>query len=172
MSEWESLSKPSALPDGTRDVPLGFCWYCRRRINVRDETWRSRPYDLMAHVDCETLWMASPPGVDRREYTGDEADPANYFSIADLAGYFEALEEFVRNHHPSRRPRYVTEPRLQPQLDARVERMYEDAESRLIGPDNPCRRPGEDDAAYLLRVVSGADDEDDDNDDDERGPGG
>jgi hypothetical protein len=50
--------------------------------------------------------------------------------------------------------------------------MYEDAESRLIGPDNPSRRPGEDDAAYLLRVVSGADDEDDDNDDDERGPGG
>ncbi len=152
MSDWDDLSAPSALPDVARDVPLGYCWFCRRRIDVSAETWRPLPNDLMAHVDCETLWSASPLVVARRDYEDDDG--------VDLGTYFEDLEIFVRDLHPARGRRYVTEPRLQDALDARVEQMCQDAETRLLGPDNPWRRPGEDDQAYLRRVVLDDDDKD------------
>lgn len=156
MREWDDLAQPSALPDIARDVPLGFCWYCRRRIDISQEAWRLLPHDQMAHTDCETVWMASPvgPTASRREY--EEQD--------DLGGYFEEQEELVHDLHPVRRHPYTTEPRLQAQLDARVEALYERAVHELLSPDNPHRLTGEDDQAYLQRIVD--DDEGDDEEDD------
>jgi hypothetical protein len=149
MSEWDELSK-STLPDASRDVPLGYCWHCRRRIDVGGEVWRLLPHDLMAHVDCETLWGDSPAMVQsRRAY--EEQD--------DLAGYFEELEELVRSLHGHR---YVTEPRLQVALDARLERLSQWALHELLGADNPWRQPGEGpDEYHRRRVLLDEDDEDD-----------
>ena len=152
MSEWDQLSKPSALPDITRDVPLGFCWYCRRRIDVATEAWRPLPHDAMAHVDCETLWGDAPA------ICFSKGDPENY------EDYFVEREELVHNLFPDRRFRYITEPRLQDRLDALVEAIYQRSVRELLDLDNPCRRPGEDDQAYLDRVVS---EEEADGDDDE-----
>jgi hypothetical protein len=155
MSEWDELAQPSALPDIARDVPLGFCWYCQRRIDVREEAWRPLPHDLMAHTDCQTLFLASPSLVmSRRDY--EEQD--------DLDGYFEEQEELVHDLHPGRRHHYTTEPRLQARLEARVEELYQRAVHALLSPDNPHRLTGEDDQAYLKRIV---DDEGEDDDEEE-----
>jgi hypothetical protein len=147
MSEWDELST-SSLPAPSRDLPLGYCWYCKRRIDVTWEAWRHLPHDLMAHVDCVTLWMDGAALM----AVGHRAD------YEDLSDYFEALEDDVRVLHL--RGHFVTEPRLQARLDAQIEARFQQAVRELLAPENPWRRPGEDDQAYVQRVLDEDEDED------------
>ncbi len=152
-SDWDDLHK-STLPTVVRDVPLGFCWYCRRRIDVAREAWRPWPCETVVHPDCERIWSDGPavPIGHRRDYETED----------DFGGYFEELEEAVHVLHPSRRPQFPTEPRLQARLDAEVEARYQWAVRELLGSGNPWRQPGEDNETYLRRIIFADKDEDDD----------
>ncbi len=158
--DWNDALRTLRLEAGgpAHDTPVGACWYCRRLVDREREAWQwiAGAAELMAHHDCETLWMDSPIG--QRPRREDVEDPAEYFE--ELEDYRRTL---VRGH-------FRTEPRLQGALNLLLERELQRTTAALLEPANPWRRAGENDAEYLSRVEREPDDDhDDDGDDDDEG---
>jgi hypothetical protein len=153
------------------DTPVGACWYCRKPIDREREAWKRLPAELLAHEDCDDLWGAMPASVPRRR--GECEDDEEYFG--ELENFVHDLEE----RKPFDRRYRTKNPKLQPHLDAQLGHWYHEACELLLSPENPWRKPGEADEAYLDRVKRGEgghqtfaqdDDAADENDDDDDAP--